>query len=234
MTHIPSWLSLLPITFPYCASLPTHLLVPIHLQLELRARAATHNKMRKRPVVATRRKLKYYSAIRRTSVCVCVRVCVCACVRACVRVCVCAVARPVRAYRCARAGYGVMSNIYAARDDPAAPASTCAFLIARLISSRGDDVMKKSINILHETRIRNDEAVKRLRGRNSGPRNSIPLKIVVNTETPDTERHDDDDRRAGPRAGAAPDPQSTNGRPHELYASHVIRPAPPEKEASRV
>ncbi|GBP65083.1 hypothetical protein EVAR_46877_1 [Eumeta japonica] len=30
--------------------------------LELHARAATHNKTRRRPVVATRRKLKYYSA----------------------------------------------------------------------------------------------------------------------------------------------------------------------------
>ncbi|GBP80846.1 hypothetical protein EVAR_62376_1 [Eumeta japonica] len=33
MTHIPSWLSSLPITFPYCASLPSHLLVPIRPQI---------------------------------------------------------------------------------------------------------------------------------------------------------------------------------------------------------
>ncbi|GBP39681.1 Vacuolar protein sorting-associated protein 13A [Eumeta japonica] len=33
MTHIPSWLSSLPITFPYCASLPSHLVVPIRPQL---------------------------------------------------------------------------------------------------------------------------------------------------------------------------------------------------------
>ncbi|GBP11894.1 hypothetical protein EVAR_73640_1, partial [Eumeta japonica] len=33
MTHIPSWLSSLPITFPYCAFLPSHLLVPIRPQI---------------------------------------------------------------------------------------------------------------------------------------------------------------------------------------------------------
>ncbi|GBP93117.1 hypothetical protein EVAR_65055_1 [Eumeta japonica] len=66
MTLIPSWLSSLPITFPYCASLLSHLSTnsPANRNglLELRARTATRNKTRRRPVVATRRKLKYYSS----------------------------------------------------------------------------------------------------------------------------------------------------------------------------
>ncbi|GBP70862.1 hypothetical protein EVAR_53526_1 [Eumeta japonica] len=50
MTHIPSWLSSLPMTFPYCASLPSHLLAPIRPQIATdysnSAPAPLHNKTR--------------------------------------------------------------------------------------------------------------------------------------------------------------------------------------------